>query len=90
MLGRIDLVSARDFHESDLLFFSPHEEGGAWREDAVGPHGFRARDFDLFMCQTAVVTGTCPGDYVFVATAIGEGAFDVATPTESRQDSSAD
>jgi hypothetical protein len=70
-LGKVELVSMSDFDEGDLLFFSPHEDGGSWRSE----RGFRARDFDLFMCQTAVVTGACPSDYVFVATAIGEAAF---------------
>jgi hypothetical protein len=69
-VGRVDLASARDFDESDLLFFSPNEEGGEWRTGAI-----RARNFDLFQCQTFVVMGLCPSDYVFVATAIGEGAF---------------
>lgn len=69
-LGRIDLVSVRDCDPADLLFFSPNEEGGDWR-----PGWIRVRSFDLFACQMAVVVGTCPSDYVFVATAIGENAF---------------
>lgn len=75
-IGKIEQVSQRDFHESDLLFFSPCEDGSNMRTDSSGsPRGFRGRDFDLFMCQTAVVTGLCPSDYVFVATALGEACF---------------
>ena len=79
-VGRIDLVSSRDYDGGDLLFFSPREEGGDWRTGFI-----RARDFDLFQCQTVVSMGACPTDFVFVATAIGEGAFDA-----ERQDSAAD
>lgn len=70
LVSRIDLASINDFDPGDLLFFSPSVEGGGWRTGSI-----RARDFDLFMCQTHVVTGACPADYVFVATAIGENAF---------------
>lgn len=70
-LGKIEHLSARDYDESDLLFFSPREDGIPFR----GCGGIRARDFDLFFCQTAVATGAAPGDYVFVATALGERAF---------------
>jgi hypothetical protein len=70
-IGKIEHVSQRDYHESDLLFFSPSEDGSDMRRGCV-----RARDFDLFSCQTAVVTGVCESDYVFVATALGETAFD--------------
>lgn len=69
-VGRIDYVSMRDYKSDDLLFFSPNEDGEQMRSGAI-----RGRDFDLFGCQTAVVTGLCPSDFVFVATAIGEAAF---------------
>lgn len=69
-LGKIELVSPRDFEPGDLLYFSPNEDGGDWRTGHI-----RARDLDLFTCQTFVVTGQCPSDYVFVATAIGEDCF---------------
>lgn len=69
-LGRIELVSVNDYNEGDLLYFSPNEEGGDWRTGHI-----RARDFDLFKCQTFVVTGACPSDFMFVATAIGERCF---------------
>lgn len=71
-LGRVDMLSARDYRGSDMLFFSPSEHGIPFR----GERGFRGRDFDLFSCQTAIATGACPSDYVFVATAIGEEIFD--------------
>lgn len=70
LLGRVEQISARDYHESDILRFAPSEDGLDMREGA-----FRARDFDLFQCQTHVVMGLCPSDYVFVATTIGEDAF---------------
>ena len=73
-LGKIEHVSVNDFHPSDLLFFSPYEEGGSFRGSGAG---LRARDFDLFQCQTVVAMGACPSDYVFVATALGEHAFEV-------------
>jgi hypothetical protein len=69
-LGRIEQVSPRDYDGSDLLFFAPSEDGSDMRVGCV-----RARDFDLFSCQTAVVVGQCPYDYVFVATALGEDCF---------------
>jgi hypothetical protein len=86
-VGPASLASMNDFAPSDLLFFSPHIEGGLWRTGCI-----RARDFDLFLCQTHVAMGACPDDYVFVATAIGEGAFrveDSNDATESWKDSSA-
>lgn len=70
-LGKIDNLSVKDFDGGDLLFFSPDALGFEMRSNT----GIRARDFDLFTCQTFVVTGQCPSDYVFVATAIGEYAF---------------
>lgn len=77
LLGRIDLVSTSQYDGSDLLYFAPNEDGSDMRMDIAGnPKGIRARDFDLFKCQTFAVTGMCPTDYVFVATAIGESAFD--------------
>lgn len=83
-IGPAHLVSPRDYHPSDLLFFSPDGSGDPMRTDAAGsPRGMRARDFDLFMCQTAIATGACPSDYIFVATAIGEEIFNA-----SREDSS--
>lgn len=69
-LGRLEHVSARDYDPGDLLFFSPHEDGSDMRRGHI-----RARDFDLFTCQTAIAAGACESDYVFVATAIGENAF---------------
>lgn len=69
-LGRVEQISKHDYDESDLLFFAPSEDGIDMRVGHV-----RARDFDLFACQTAVVIGHCPSDYVFVATALGENAF---------------
>lgn len=69
-LGRADLVSTRDYDVSDLLFFSPYEEGGSFRTG-----GIRGRDFDLFTCQLAIATGACPTDHVFVAVALGEDCF---------------
>lgn len=70
-LGRVARLSVNDLDPGDLLFFSPNEEGGDWRTGHI-----RARDFDLFTCQMFVVTGQCPDDFVFVATAIGETAFE--------------
>jgi hypothetical protein len=69
-LGRAEHVSVRDYNESDLLFFSPFEDGSLMRAG-----GIRARDFDLFSCQTAIATGACISDFVFVATALGEDCF---------------
>lgn len=70
-IGKIELVMPGAYDPGDLLFFSPDEAGDEMRRGA----GLRARDFDLFSCKTAVVTGQCPSDYVFVATAIGEACF---------------
>lgn len=70
LLGRIELVSPRDWDPSDMLAFSPSEDGSDMREGCV-----RARNFDIFACQTAVVTGQCPSDYVWVATPLGEHCF---------------
>lgn len=70
LLGPIEQVSKRDYDETDLLFFSPDADGTSMRVGFV-----RARDFDLFACQTAVVTGLCPSDFVFVATALGENCI---------------
>lgn len=69
-LGRVEQVSLRDYDESDMLFFAPNEDGSDMRNGGV-----RARDFDLFRCQTAVVLAQCPSDFIFVATALGEGCF---------------
>jgi hypothetical protein len=86
LLGKIEQISSRQYDGGDLLYFSPNEDGSNMRVSIGGrAQGLRARDFDLFTCQTFVVTGQCPSDYVFVATAIGEGAFDA-----SRQDVSAE
>ena len=77
LLGPVEQVSVHQYHASDLLFFAPCENGDGMRTNPLGePRGIRARDFDLFSCQTAVVTGMCPGDFVFVAVALGETAFD--------------
>jgi hypothetical protein len=70
-LGKVELVSPHDFDGGDLLFFSPDRFGFEMRANT----GIRARDFDLFTCQTFVATGQVPNDYVFVATAIGEECF---------------
>lgn len=69
-LGRIEHVSARDYDPGDLLFFSPNEDGTEMRHGSI-----RARDFDLFSCQTAIACAAVHSDYMFVATAIGEHAF---------------
>jgi hypothetical protein len=77
LLGIVTQVSVHQYLDDDLLYFAPSEDGTDMRVDAAGnPRGIRARDFDLFKCQTYAVTGQCPSDYVFVATAIGEYAFD--------------
>ena len=73
-LGRVAQVSARDYSEDDMLFFSPSEDGVNMREG-----GIRARNFDLFGCQTAIALGTVSTDvmfaFMFVATALGEDCF---------------
>ena len=71
-LGKIEHLSVRDYDPSDLLYFSPSADGISMR----GSAGIRARDFDLFLCQTTIATVGGPSDYVFVATALGEHAFD--------------
>ena len=73
-IGPISIASTADYNPGDLLFVSPSDEGGDWRQA-----GIRARDFDMFSCQVAVATGRLADDYVFVPTALGETAF-VADP----------
>lgn len=70
LIGKMSTLIFEDYAPDDLLHFAPDVDGLQMRAGWS-----RARNFDLKMLQSLIANGVCIGDYVFVATAIGEDCF---------------